>query len=286
MEGFCYHYDGTFAGFLCCVRDIYQYNEPPNLFSSPDDPRSSLYDDRFVETDQALAGKVYRRLGKRLGPRGLLLVAQGFLTCLPSKERWLCDLIQFGLQVGPGVEKRLDHLAVVQVGKAVRHLQRECELLTGFVRFSDYRGLLIGEITPKNQVLPILRVHFCDRLAGESFFLYDKTHAQLLLHQPDPSVNQGRGRWAIVPARDFSIPAPDAAEQTFRDLWRRFYDTLAIQSRYNPKCRQSHMPKRYWENMTELQRDDPTPPEAELPTLEGEVSGSRKRHTPSDPDSV
>ncbi len=275
MEGFAYHYDGTFAGFLCCVRDIYQYHEPPNLFLTLEEDRPSLYHERYVETDPLLAQRVYRRLGQRLGRNGLRMVLEGFLTTLDAKERRLWELIDFGFQVGPGVEKHLENDQVLQVGKAIRHLQRECELLTGFVRFSQYDGFLAGEIAPKNQVLPILRVHFCDRLAGERFLLYDKTHAQLLLHQPGPE-NRGRGQWAIVEARDFTLPPPGEEERRCRDLWRRFYDTLAIESRYNPKCRQTHMPKRYWDCMTEFQTDDPSAPSSPaLGSTPHSGSGSR-----------
>lgn len=259
MDGYCYRYDGSFAGFLCCVRDIYQYHEPPNLFLGLEDGQPTLYQERWVETDQALAQRVYRRLATRLGAKAMIWISEGFLTNLDHKERRLYEVIDLGLRSGPGVERRLDNEQVLQVGKAVRHLQRECELLTGFVRFSDYQGLLVAEIAPKNQVLPILRVHFCDRLAQEPFLIHDKTHGQLLLHKPGPE-HRGRGSWTIVDAQGFSIPAPGAEERHYRDLWRRFYDTLAIEGRYNPKCRQTHMPKRYWPEMTEFQQDGPTGP--------------------------
>ena len=36
-----------------------------------------------------------------------------------------------------------------------------------------------------------------------------------------------------------------------------FYNTLAIPARENPRCRMTHMPKRFWEFLTEL-----TPPSA------------------------
>lgn len=281
MEGVCYRYDGTFAGFLCCVRDIYQYNEPPSLFLLPDDRRPTLYPERLVDTDQALAQRVYRRLSQRLGAKGMLMVARGFLTELDHKERRLCALIDLGLKVGAGVEKHLENEHVLLVGSAIRHLQRECELLTGFIRFSDYNGLLVSEIAPKNWVLPVLRVHFCDRMAEEHFIIFDKTHHQALLHKPDPAANHGRGLWDIVEAEGFAAPPPDRTESAYRELWRRFYQTLSIESRYNPKCRQTHMPKRYWGCMTEFQSDPgASPPGAERPTLAEGAAASRKTHIP------
>ena len=54
------------------------------------------------------------------------------------------------------------------------------------------------------------------------------------------------------------MAAPDQAELDYRRLWRRFYDTIAIEERRNPKCRMTHMPKRYWNTMTEF-LTDPAP---------------------------
>lgn len=249
MDGFCYHYDGSFGGFLTCIRDIYRYHEPPALFLTPTDPRPSLYEDRWVETREPLAQRVYDRLIIRMGQRAARMVMEGFLTVMEQKERRLYEFIDLGLSVGPGVERRLGDDRVLAVGKALRHLQRECELLTGFVRFTDCKGVLVGQIHPKNRVLPILRIHFCDRLAGERFLLYDATHREALIHRP--------GQWDIVPAEDFTPPSPDQEEALFRELWRRFYDAIAIEGRYNPKLRQNHMPKRYWGDMTEFQTDAP-----------------------------
>jgi probable DNA metabolism protein len=57
---------------------------------------------------------------------------------------------------------------------------------------------------------------------------------------------------AIIPIEDLELPEPDEQEQSYRELWQLFYDTIEIQGRHNPKCRMSHMPKRYWKYMTEF----------------------------------
>ena len=135
------------------------------------------------------------------------------------------------------------------VRRAVRHLEEEAHLLTGFVRFSELEGALVGEISPKNWVLPLLRPHFCGRYPQERFLLYDRTHQEVLIHVP--------GKWAISPMEDFQMGPAGAQELLYRKMWRKFYDTIAIEGRYNPKCRMTHMPKRYWGNMTEFQQDGP-----------------------------
>ena len=50
-----------------------------------------------------------------------------------------------------------------------------------------------------------------------------------------------------------------------KDAWKRFYRTIAVESRYNPELRRQFMPKRLWKNITELQEDLPGN-ELDMPT--------------------
>ena len=44
-------------------------------------------------------------------------------------------------------------------------------------------------------------------------------------------------------------------EKHYQSLWQAFYQSITIESRFNPKCRMSHMPKRFWTNLTEFQTE-------------------------------
>ena len=245
-----YQYDGSFAGFLTCVFESYVNREEPVEFRLPDDPCCSLYPLRTVAPDQAHARRVYRSLADKLGWQGQRMVARGFLTCLPDKELWLWRFLRMGYQRGPALLWDLTDPTVDKLRKAVYHLEQEAHLYTGFVRFSELGGILVGEIEPKNRVLPLLRPHFCGRYPQENFVLHDRTHKEALVHQP--------GRWVILPVEDFQLGPAGETELAYRKLWRSFYETIAIEGRYNPKCRLSHMPKRYWNMMTEFQETDGT----------------------------
>ena len=50
------------------------------------------------------------------------------------------------------------------------------------------------------------------------------------------------------------LPEPSEEEARYQALWRKFYDTIAVEGRVNPKLRRGMMPMRYWKNMTEFQR--------------------------------
>ena len=248
----CCQYDGTYPGFLSCVFDCYVNREEPVEFRAPEDMCCSLYPLRTVVTDQAHARRVYRSFAK-FGPEGQRLAIRCFLTCLPDKELWLWRFLRLSYEQGARAAQNLTDPTVDKVRKAVLRLESEAHLYKGFVRFSDFDGTLAGEIEPKNRVLPLLRPHFCGRYPQERFVLHDRTHGEALFHRPGPK------GWAILPVEDFSLNSADGTELAYRKLWRAFYDTIAIEGRYNPRCRMTNMPKRYWAMMTEFQTDAALP---------------------------
>ena len=239
-----YHYDGSFEGFLSCVFDSYAHKEIPAGFCSGEDGVFSLFNSRTVLTDPDHAARVLQKVAA-LSPEAAVLLRRGFLTCLSEKELHLFQVVAKLLREGPGFLRNRSDETLYPVIRAVQHLNGEVHLLKGFVRFSDLGGVLGGEIEPKNRVLPVLGGHFSARFHNERFFLYDRTHKEALFHVPGQSV--------IRPLADFQMAPPDEAEARYRLLWKRFYDTIAIKERENPRLRMSNMPKRYWGTMTEFQ---------------------------------
>ena len=242
-----YLYDGSFEGFLCCIFDSYANREVLTAICRDEDFAPTLFATRTIPTVPEHANRVYRKIIK-LSPYTAELLQKGFLTCLPEKELYLYRLVVKLLREGPGFLRNFSDETLYPVVKAVRHLNGEAHLLKGFVRFSELGGVLGGEIEPKNRVLPLLRSHFCSRYQNERFFLYDRTHKEALFY--------AAGKAVIRPLEDFQMAPPDETEANYRILWKRFYDTIAIKERYNPRCRMTNMPKRYWSTMTEFQGED------------------------------
>ena len=153
------------------------------------------------------------------------------------------------MHYGAGVLRMLADGTVSRLTKAVRALKQESHKYAGFVRFSiSEDNTLTAVIEPKNSVLPLLAPHFCDRYPNESFLIYDKTHSQALVwHNREKTVIHLDG---------FEQPRAGDEELYFRALWKHFYDTVAIEARYNPRCRMSFMPKRYWNQLPEMDENN------------------------------
>lgn len=249
----CYEYDGCFAGFLTCVFQSYAHREEPVCFVCPEDGRYTLWDTRRVEADGEQARRVWKGLCRKVSPNAAELVARGFLTCLAQRELCLWRFIRYAFERGASVMADLGDERVDTLRKAVCHLDHEAHLYTGFVRFSDQRGVLVGEIEPKNRVLPVLRPHFTGRFNTEQFILYDRTHAEALVYRPR--------QWAILPMDSFTPGAPGEEELAYRRLWRRFFETVAIRERAGPRRQNAQLAKRFRPMMTEFQPDEASLPE-------------------------
>jgi len=203
----------------------------------------SLYSVRTILTVPENARRVYRSILK-VSPTAADMLRRCYLTCLDEKEMHMYRFIRKLYSCGNSFLKNQADDAYHPIAKAIRHMNGELEKLRGFVRFSDYNGTLGAEIEPKNRVLPLLRSHFCNRYANESLFIYDRTHGDLLLYT--------KGRSQILQVDSWQKALPGEEEIYYRALWKKFYETIAIKERYNPRCQNTFLPKRYRHNMTEF----------------------------------
>lgn len=241
---FIYRYDGSFDGLLCCVFASYAQNEIPADILPPAVPLPLLYTEKPIRFEAEKASRVLASIPRKISRPALQFVRHAFLTCLPQKELYILLFLRKGYRYGPAVMNMLRDDVVHTLNKAVLYLLNESHLLKGFLRFSVFNNVLAAEMEPKNFVLPLLDRHFRERYPEERFLIYDKAHAMALVYQPYRSV--------VIPVDALEMPQPDAEEQAVRQLWQLFYDTIEVQGRHNPACRMSHMPKRYWQYMTEF----------------------------------
>lgn len=251
-----YTYDGSFEGLLCCVFESYERKEIPFDIYALNGEQGWLFESRWIETDPVKAERVYSSIPKKISPEAQELVRLSFYTCSPRKEMLLLQFLRLGFSHGRRVMDMLADDTVHALHKAVGHLTREAHKFKGFVRFSVYGKVMAAVIEPDNQVLPVIMEHFCDRYRNEAFMIYDKTHRMALVHRPGDS--------GIIHADELTLPETDADEEQYRLLWKKFYDTIAIEGRKNLRFRMSHMPKKYW---------------SRLPEMEGEITHSKDRES-------
>jgi probable DNA metabolism protein len=240
-----YLYDGSLAGFFCCVYASVYQRQLPYAITPEYEAAPSLLPQKRIMTSAEQAYRVQASLPAKIGNGALSLVETVFLSCMPEKELALLKFLLRGYREGSRLMQLLGDPLMASLFQAEAAVGKEAHLLKGFIRFSDYDGVLAASISPKNFVLPFLERHFINRFSGEDFLIYDRTHRVALIYRARRS--------EIVAVDKLDFPVAGEEEERYRTLWKQFYHTIAIESRYNPRCRMTQLPKRYWENMTEMQ---------------------------------
>ena len=237
-----YSYDGSFEGLLCCVFESYSRKEMPSKIITSKE--IMLFDPKIIQTDFIKAKRVLVAIKNKISYETLNFVYNAYLTCLNDKELHILMFVRLAFKNGKKSINMIEDNSVYILNKAIKHLLGEVHSYLGFLRFSIYGDVLFAQLEPKNYVLPLMKEHFCDRFNNEKFIIYDITHNDALIYQNNKTV--------IACVEKPIKPKPDETELYYRKLWKKFYDTIAIKERINPRRQMGHMPKRYWEHLTEF----------------------------------
>lgn len=241
-------YDGSFDGLMCCIYHCYYEKTMPCAIRLEDEEQLMLGAYMDIITDCEKAERVRSAIKTKLGGDFLKIVQRLSLSFEEDRELLILKFVILGFKYGRRVLSMLADNTVNRVMKVESYVAKEAHLSLEFLRFSDYGGVLVAVIEPKNTVLPLIADHFADRLRPERFMIFDKNHKMAVIHEP--------GRTEIIYIDSLELPRASEEERKFRALWRSFYNIIGIKERYNPRCRMNHCPKRYWGNMTEFNDDE------------------------------
>ncbi len=241
-----YTYDATLDGLLSAVFAAYSNREEP-LDILPHGLLQEAFglNVREIETDEAKARRVEKGIVSRMGSPCFANVWTAFLSGAPDKATLIYRYIRRGFEIGRGIYNNISHTDVLPVQKILQNVTHEAHILTGFARFSEMEnGVWFSKITPKNSVVPLIMPHFAERLSFQPFLLFDAAHGLAGVYDLKD--------WHLVETAGLNVPAPSENEWEYRRMWKNFYENIAVKERINPVCRRTHMPMRFWPNMTEM----------------------------------
>lgn len=248
-----YLYDGTFEGFLTCVHAHYYQEKASGIYRKENYQASLLNDCRFVDTDEEKAVRVYEAIERKISRDDLRRIYRVFLSSNKEKENMLLKYILLGFKLGSGIDQLHSNPVVFAVQQWENKVSFETHRIKGLARFSalknktDHGGgqeILYCCFEPDHDILELVANHFADRLKNDPFIIHDKTRNKAIFAQG--------GSWYISGFTDQDLPKYGVAEQEYQDLWKKYFETIAIKERTNPRCQKNFMPVRYWKNLTEL----------------------------------
>lgn len=131
----------------------------------------------------------------------------------------------------------------LRVMELSRKVDNELDKLLGFVRFQDLGSILVAQLAPKCNIVPLMMDHFSDRFPDENFILYDENRNLAAVHEAGTPLCSGEWRAASDSAGHMDY---------FAVLWKLVFATMEIQgSVTNEQCQNQLLPKWYRKYMME-----------------------------------
>lgn len=250
--------DGIFTGVYNAWASRYGHANVSLTTQVPDN-YSLFHEYISVETDLEKSAKVARTLRNRMDAESYEALCQAALASESfSKRRHsinkadaLYKTIVLALSLADS-SKVLNYLGEPYVNCVFQlslSTSNEAHHLLGFLRFQELEnGVLFAQIHPKNHVLPFLGEHFQDRLPHDHFMIYDETRQLAALHP------KGKG-FFITGTEDLDweqLKRLSPQELEYQKLWCKFFDSIAVEARINPKLQNQNLPKRFRRDIVEF----------------------------------
>lgn len=130
-----------------------------------------------------------------------------------------------------------------------RKLSNEAHFYREFVRFQRFdQGIYISRISPNGDVLSYIADHFSDRMPSEHFMIIDDKRKKAVVHPKDQNYYF---RNLSEEEMKFFIEQENN-QDPYADLWKLFFNTIAIEERRNPTCQRNHLPLHFRNHMLEF----------------------------------
>lgn len=136
---------------------------------------------------------------------------------------------------------------VMDTVKMKKNTWFEGHRLKGLLKFRCVGdNLYYAPIHPDNNVIEILGQHFIRRLPSQNFIIHDKNRNIAFMY------NTKEHSIIDVPT-DFKVSEFSNEEKLYQSLWKAFFKTIAIKERTNKRLQLNYMPKKYWQDLVELE---------------------------------
>lgn len=248
----CISYDSTFDGFLSAIFEIYSQHLDVGDFLP--DREGSRPMDMFlqpfrVETREESANRVRRSIVNRASGEVLGLLEAALLSEEPGTEmKIFAYLRKLFSGEDPDFGKNPASMELLPLYKLAQSVRREAGNMLGMVRFSKGPDdFYIAQIEPKYDILMLMEAHFRRRFATAKWIIYDAKRKYGLFHEKN-------GISQVVTLPNPEVLTQKLSPDSWTELWKVFYDSIAIKERENAKLLRQCLPERYWKYLPERNR--------------------------------
>lgn len=159
-------------------------------------------------------------------------------------------VLLLGFKFGPSVLEMVQYRDVMRNREIRIRLGNEACRFKEIVRFHDVgNNLLVAHIDPKSRIIMKIAADFVDRMPSENWVIVDDTHNEAVVH---PKNEPYYLRKLDADSKRHLLMTEEHNDE-YTDLWKLFFNAIAIEQRKNPKQQMQHMPLWVREHVVEFQ---------------------------------
>lgn len=136
---------------------------------------------------------------------------------------------------GSGIPRENDP-QMLKVVEMSHRVENELKKAYSFLSFRKYKEILLAEIEPKCNLIPLMMEHFADRYDKEDFIIFDVNRKSMVLHE------------AFQPCTVFAginLPAVDEGDDYYQNLWDKCSRSAEMKGWNNKQSNNQNLPSWY-----------------------------------------
>lgn len=242
-----YVFDGSFEGLLTAIYEAYYRKVcPEQIISQQQNLKNNLFADyHIIATEHEKAEKVFYSIKTKISYQALTNIYYTYLSELPDCGTWIYNYLKLGWKLGNKIDSLLTNEHVLSIHSTAQKVSKERHRMLGLIRFRNLRDdIYYAPIEPNYNIVGLVAPHFASRFSEQSWVIHDlRRNLAAIYNQKEWFVSE-------ISLESQEI-VPNNKEAAYQQLWKRYFDSIAISNRLNPKLQKSLMPVRYWKHLIE-----------------------------------
>ena len=214
----------------------------------------SLFDEyTHVDADSEKAEKVMDAVNRKISPRFYSELAYTSMAYEDDILDNMYRMMLLGFTYGESALYRVNNNCVLRHQKIRKRLGTEICHFQEFTRFHEIEGkVYVAHIEPQSKLIAALGPIFEDRMPSENWMIVDDVHNEAVIH---PKNERFYIRILTEEEKERLLNTERISDE-YTDMWKVFFDSIAIKERMNEKCQKNHFPLWTRKHVVEFTQND------------------------------
>lgn len=243
----------NFEAMMSCIYDAWASRLGHRNIRLQTEPLGNLElfcEYRHLEADPDRAASVIRSIQEKISFSAYQMVYRAAISCMEDKLDAIYRFLLLGFSYGAAVTDMLGSPYVCRIFEINRKVGNEAHYFREFIRFKAMSDqVLAAYIEPRSDIIALLAPPFEDRMPSENWMIIDDNRRSALIHPKDEESYLTE----LTPSEYERLKELEDSDDPFIDLWKGFFEHIAIKQRANYRCQRGHMPLWYRKHATEFQ---------------------------------